>query len=85
MPKEKNNTKGKSDKLSVRKSVRLASATGKTTDEFDKVKHLLTNTGTQVEVYWSDADLTGTNWESGWYLGEVQSYDEDEDIIHVLY
>jgi hypothetical protein len=85
LPKEKNNTKGKSDKLSVRKSVRLASATGKTTDEFDKVKHLLTNIGTQVEVYWSDADLTGTNWESGWYLGEVQSYDEDEDIIHVLY
>ena len=83
LPKEKNNTKGKSDKLSVLKSVRLASATGKTTDEFDKVKHLLTNIGTQVEVYWSDADLTGTNWESGWYLGEVQSY--NEDIIHVMY
>ncbi|CAB4029796.1 Hypothetical predicted protein [Paramuricea clavata] len=85
LPKEKNNTKGKSDKLSVRKSVRLASATGKTTDEFAKVKQLLTNIGTQVEVYWSDAELTGTNWESGWYLGEVQSYDEDEHTIHVMY
>ena len=25
-----------------------------------------------MEVYWSEDELSGTNWESGWYRGEVQ-------------
>lgn len=77
--------KENSVKLPDRKSVRLASAKDKEKDEFDKAKHFLTIVGSQVEVYWSEDELSGTNWESGWYRGEVQSYDEDEDIIYVMY
>ena len=45
----------------------------------------LLNVGEQVEVLWNEKDLAGTNWEPGWYRGEVQSYDEDDDIVNIWY
>ena len=45
----------------------------------------LLNVGEQVEVLWTEKDLAGTNWEPGWYRGEVQSYDEDNDIVNIWY
>ena len=77
--------KENSVKMAARKSAQLAFAKDKEEDEFDKAKHFLRIVGSQVEVYWSEDQLSGTNWESGWYRGEVQSYDEDEDIIYVMY
>ena len=40
---------------------------------------------TLLFIFYSVHELSGTNWESGWYKGEVQSYDEDEDIICVMF
>lgn len=45
----------------------------------------LFNVGEQVEVLWTEKDLAGTNWEPGWYRGEIQSYNEDNDIVNVWY
>ena len=33
----------------------------------------------------SRKDLEETNWDPGWYRGEVQRYDEDDDKIFVFY
>ena len=68
--------------MAAPKSARLAFAKDKEEDEFVEAKHFLRIVGSQVEVYWSEDELSGTNCESGWYRGEVQSYDEDEDIIY---
>ena len=29
--------------------------------------------------------MEGTSWEPGWYRGEVQKYDEDDDMLYILY
>ena len=76
---------GKSENAAVRKSARQRSISNDITDEFDKVRHLFTTIGTQLEVHWSEEDLFGMSWKSGWYRGEVQSYHEDEDNIQVMY
>ena len=34
---------------------------------------------------WTQDDLNGTKLKPGWYKGEVQEYDDDEDVIRVLY
>lgn len=44
-----------------------------------------THVGTLVDVLWTEKDLEGTNWEPGWYRGEVQPYDENIDKIFVLF
>ena len=72
-------------KMAARKSSRRAFAKDKEEDEFDKAKHFLRIVGSQVEVYRSEDELSGTNRESGWYRGDVQSYDEDEDIIYACH
>ena len=36
-------------------------------------------------MFWTDDDLEGTQLTAGWYEGEVQEYDDDEDVIRVLY
>ena len=33
----------------------------------------------------TDGDLEGTQLTVGWYEGEVQEYDDNEDVIRVLY
>jgi hypothetical protein len=30
-------------------------------------------------------DLAGTDWQPGWYLGEIQQYDEDNDTLYIWY
>ena len=47
--------------------------------------NFFTHVGTIVDVLWTEKDLEGTNWESGWYHGEVQRYDENIDKIFVFY
>lgn len=42
-------------------------------------------TGKQVEVLWTEKDLEGTNWEPGWYKGEVQRFDEESDELYIFY
>ena len=42
-----------------------------------------THVGTIVDVLWTEKDLKGTNWEPGWYRGEVQKYDEDDDTLYL--
>ncbi|CAH3017054.1 unnamed protein product, partial [Porites evermanni] len=36
-------------------------------------------------VLWTEKDLEGTNWDPGWYYGEVQRYDENDDQVFVFY
>ena len=30
-------------------------------------------------------DLEGTIWQPGWYKGEIQDNDEDNDVIHTFW
>ena len=41
--------------------------------------------GARVDILWTGDDLKGTRFKPGWYEGEVQEYDDDEDVISVLY
>lgn len=41
--------------------------------------------GQTVEVLWNEKDLEGTNWEPGWYKGEIERFDEDNDIVFIWY
>ena len=50
----------------------------------DSLNHLA-HVGTVVDVLWTEEELDGTNWKPGWYRGEVQRYDEDEDLLYILY
>ena len=68
--------------MAVRTSGRLRSAV-RNTNQIEEAIHALTVVGSHVEVYWSDDELRGTDWESGWDRAEVQSY--DEDMIHVMH
>lgn len=41
--------------------------------------------GQSVEVLWNEKDLKGTNWEPCWYKGEIQHFDEENDVIYIFY
>ena len=41
--------------------------------------------GQMVEVLWNEKDLEGTNWEPGWYKGEIERFDEENDIVFIWY
>lgn len=41
--------------------------------------------GKQVQVLWTEKDLSGTSWKPGWYHGEILSYDEDNNIVYIWY
>ena len=41
--------------------------------------------GQTVEVLWNEKDLEGTNWEPGWYKGEIERFDEENDIVFIWY
>ena len=41
--------------------------------------------GQRLEVLWSEKDLEGTNWKPGWYRGEVQRFDEENDVVYIWY
>ena len=41
--------------------------------------------GQTVEVLWNEKDLEGTSWKPGWYRGEIQRFDEEDDIIYIWY
>jgi len=45
----------------------------------------LGHVGTLVDFLWTEEELEGTNWKPRWYRGEVQQYDEDEDLLCILY
>ena len=45
----------------------------------------LAHVGTVVDILWTQEELDGTNWKPGWYRGEVQQYDEDDDLLYILY
>ena len=48
-------------------------------------RELMTQVGTRIHVLWTENDLKGTTFKPGWYEGEVQEYDDDNDVIRVLY
>jgi len=37
------------------------------------------------KVLWTDKKLGGTAFKPGWYEGEIQWHDEDEDTVRILY
>ena len=81
-PKETRN-KGNSDG-NTRRSDRKRKQPTKLQESADSLNHL-TLVGTEVDVLWTEKELDGTNWEPGWYRGEVQRYDEDDDTLYILY
>lgn len=38
-----------------------------------------------MEVLWNEKDLEGTNWKPGWYKGEIQRFDKENDAIYIFY
>jgi len=41
--------------------------------------------GQALEVLWSEKDLEGTNSKPGWYRGEVQRVDEENNVVYIWY
>ena len=41
--------------------------------------------GQTLEVLWNEKDLQDTNWKPGWYKGEVQRFDEENDVVYIWY
>ena len=41
--------------------------------------------GQSVDALWNEKDLKGTNWKPGWYKGEIQQFDEENDVIYIFY
>ena len=37
------------------------------------------------DVLWTEEELEGTNWKPRWYRGEVQQYNENDDLLYILY
>ena len=68
----------------VRRSERQRKLPAKLQDSGDS-PNFLTHVGTLVDVLWTEKDLEGTNWDPGWYRGEVQRYDENDDQVFVFY
>ena len=38
-----------------------------------------------VEVLWNEKYLEGTSWKPGWYRGDIQSFDQDDNAIFIWY
>ncbi|CAH3031611.1 unnamed protein product [Pocillopora meandrina] len=55
----------------VRRSGRKRKEPAKVKDGSES-PNFFTHVGTLVDVLWTEKDLEGTNWEPGWYRGEVQ-------------
>ena len=69
---------------STRRSDRKRKQPAKLLESANSPNHLL-HVGTIVDVLWAEEELEGTNWKPGWYRGEVQQYDEDDDLLYILY
>ena len=41
--------------------------------------------GQMVEGLWKEKDLEGTSWKLGWYRGEVQRFDEENNVVFIWY
>lgn len=37
-----------------------------------------------VEVLWNEKDLEGTNWEPSWHKGEIERFEEENDIVFII-
>ena len=72
------------DTGSTRHSNRKRKQPAKLQESANSPNHLA-HVGTVVDVLWTEEELEGTNWEPGWYRGEVQRYDEDDDMLCILY
>lgn len=69
---------------STRRSDRKRKQPAKLLESANSPNHL-SHVGTIVDVLWAEEELEGTNWKPGWYRGEVQQYDEDDDLLYILY
>ena len=69
---------------STRRSDRKRKQPAKLLESANSPNHLA-HVGTVVDVLWTEEELDGTNWKPGWYRGEVQQYDEDDDLLYILY
>ena len=72
------------DTGSTRCSDRKRKQPAKLQESADSPNHLA-HVGTVVDVLWTEEELDGTNWKPGWYRGEVQRYNEDDDLLYILY
>ena len=68
----------------IQRSERKGKLPAKLKDSGDS-PNFLSHVGVLVNVLWTWKDLEGTNWVPGWYCGEVQQYDENDDQVFVLF
>ena len=80
----KEQTSKDNDSASIRRSERKRKQPTKIQESADSPNHF-THIGTVLDVLWTEDELEGTSWEPGWYRGEVQKYDEDDDMLYILY
>lgn len=45
----------------------------------------VTQTGAKVKVHWTKDEVGDSGWKAGWYVGTVQSYDEETDVLCITY
>ena len=41
--------------------------------------------GNKVMALWTEKDLKGTEFEPGWYEGEIQWHNDSEDTVRILH
>ena len=73
-----------SDSVGIRSSERKRKQPTKLQDSADSLNQFM-HVGTIVDVLWTEDELEETSWNPGWYRGEVQKYDEDDDMLYIFY
>lgn len=85
-PKKKDKGIPGSNNENIRRSKRKQKLCTKPKEEtFTTNTNIANYVGEKVEILWNIKDLQGTNWQPGWYRGEIQQYDEDSDTLYIWY
>jgi hypothetical protein len=74
--KDINKTKGKNFKQNGNGNSSYANTEASNDESFFRI-------GAKVKVKWCSADVKGTGWKPGWYIGYVQTSDPSQDLIVV--
>ena len=74
------------DSLSTRpRSQRHRKVPQKIKESFSNKKGDSVSVGSKVMVLWMEKELDGTMFRPGWYEGEIQWRDDDNDTVGILY
>lgn len=74
------------DSLSTRpRSQRHRKVPQKIKESFSNKEGDSVSVGSKVMVLWTEKELDGTMFRPGWYEGEIQWRDDDNDTVGILY